>query len=123
MAGMVVSEVSANVLQIRSSSGGSSGYALRTQHLLKSSIHFRFFNELAPVGLRDTFPHSGSKASIFLKQAQRGILHQALGIGACVGGNLRKLRFLLGRKMDFHHLQSTAKPFLTQCAQQSHLLP
>jgi hypothetical protein len=55
-----------------------------------------FLDELAPVGLGNALPDGGTKAGIFLKQAQRGILHQPLGVGASFGRNLRKLRFLLG---------------------------
>ena len=36
------------------------------------------------------------KARIALKQTQRAVFHKTLGIGACVRGDLRKLRFLLG---------------------------
>lgn len=32
----------------------------------------------------------------------RPLLHQPFGTDACVGGDLRKLRFLLGREMYFH---------------------
>jgi hypothetical protein len=48
------------------------------------------------------------------KQAQGGILHQSLGGGACLGGHLRKLRFLLGGEMDFHRFQSTRNHAMKQ---------
>jgi len=71
------------------------------QHLFQAGVHFFLFNELAPVGLRNTFPPSRTKAGLFLKQAQSCVLHQSLSVGACVGGDLRKLRFLLRREMYF----------------------
>src|ERR1700730_6174595 len=87
---------------------------LRPEHLLQPGVHFFFPNELAAVGLCDALSDGGTEAGIFLKQAQSGILHQSLGIGACLGGNLRKLRFLLGGEMHFHRLQTTARPTSTQ---------
>lgn len=74
-------------------------------NLFQAGVHFPFVNELAPVGLRDTFPDGGTKARLLLKQAQRCVLHQSLGAGACVSGDLRKLDFLLGREMHFHALK------------------
>lgn len=47
-------------------------------------------------------PARRHERGIFLKQTQGGILHQPFGTDACVGGDLRKLRFLLGREMYFH---------------------
>ena len=47
------------------------------------------------------------KTSIFLKQTQGGILHQSFGIGAFVGGDLSKLRFLFRGEMYFHGFQIT----------------
>jgi hypothetical protein len=32
-------------------------------------------NELAPVGLCNTFPHGSTKSGIFLKQTQSSVLH------------------------------------------------
>src|ERR1700674_1065659 len=87
---------------------------LWAEHLLQPGVHFFFPDELAAVGLCDALSDGGTEAGIFLKQAQSGILHQSLGIGACLGGNLRKLRFLLGGEMHFHRLQTTAKPTSTQ---------
>src|ERR1035437_472520 len=69
-----------------------------------------------PVGLFNAFPDGGTKAGILLKQAQRGILNQALGIGACLASNLRKLRFLLRCELDIHGLQVTRNHGLRQPA-------
>ncbi len=44
----------------------------------------------------------------------RGVLHQALEIGACVRGNLRKLRLLLEGEVDFHVAQVTGNSFVAQ---------
>ena len=67
-----------------------------------AGVHFFFFNELAPVGLGDAFSDGGAKAGLFLKQAQGCVLHQSLGVGACVDGDLGKPGFLLGRETYFH---------------------
>jgi hypothetical protein len=48
---------------------------------------------------------TGAKIGIVLKQTQDGVLHQAFGVGAGVGGDLREPRFLLGCEMDFHALR------------------
>jgi hypothetical protein len=37
-----------------------------------------------------------------LTRRKAGFLHELLSVGAVVGGNLGKERFLLGREMDFH---------------------
>jgi len=108
--GMVVFEVIVNVLQVRCGGGRPADtHFLRAQHLLYAGIHFLFFYKLAPIGLCDTFPHQGTKPGIAFEQAQGCLLHQSLGVGACVGGKLRELRFLLGREMYFHALQSKGK--------------
>ena len=80
---------------------------LRAEHLLQASVHFFFFNELAAVGLCNSLPDGGAKAGIFLKEAQRRVLYQSLRVGAGLGSNLRKLRFLLGREGNLHRLKST----------------
>src|ERR1035437_2115134 len=89
---------------------------LSLEHPLQACVHFIFLNELAPVGLFNAFPDGGTKAGILLKQAQRGILNQALGIGACLASNLRKLRFLLRCELDIHGLQVTRSHGLRQPA-------
>jgi len=83
--------------------GGASGL----EHAPNPGIHFFLFNELAPVGLHNALPDGGTKAGIFLKESQRRILYQPLGVGAGIGSNLRKLSFLLGGEMNFHRFQST----------------
>jgi hypothetical protein len=40
---------------------------LGAQHLFQARVHFFFFNELAAVGLRDTFPDGCAKAGLFTK--------------------------------------------------------
>ena len=58
------------------------------------------------------FRSGGAKVGFSLKQAQHNILHQLLGGGACIGGDLRKLRFLLRGEMYFHRLQDNGKASL-----------
>jgi hypothetical protein len=111
--GIAVFEVIADVLKI-CGGGRPTDAHLRAEHLLQACVHFFFFNELTPVGLRNAYPDGGTEAGIFLKQAQSGFLHQSLGVGACLGGDLQKLRFLFGGEMDFHRLQNKARPSLTQ---------
>jgi len=50
-------------------------------------------------------PHGGAKAGV-LKQAKSSVFHQRLGVGAFFGGDLGKLRFLLGGEMYFHQSQT-----------------
>jgi len=45
-----------------------------------------------------------------LKQLHRGVFYKALGIGACVRCNLRKLDFLLRCEMYFREAQTKGKP-------------
>jgi len=58
------------------------------------------------------FRSGGAEVGFSLKQAQHNILHQLLGAGACIGGDLRKLRFLLRGEMHFHRLQDNGKASL-----------
>jgi len=100
---MMFFEVVVDVVQIRCGGGRpADSHCLGTQHLLQSSVHFVFFDELASVGLGDAFTNSGAKARVLLEQAQSGFFHQTLGVGPGGGRDLRKLRFLLGSEMDFH---------------------
>ena len=39
------------------------------QHLIYARFHFGFFNEVVPIGLRDSFAHGGAKSGVCLKQA------------------------------------------------------
>jgi hypothetical protein len=105
--GMAVFEVIADVGKVRCSGGRPADAHLWAEHLLQQRIHFFFLNELAPIGLCNALTDGGAKTRIFVKQPQRGILHQPLRIDACIGSNLRKLRFLLKSEMNFHRFQST----------------
>jgi len=82
---------------------------LRAEHLLQAGVHFFFLDEFTSVGLGYALAYSGAEVGFLLKQAQRGIFHQALGVSARLGSDLRKLRFLLGGEMNFHRLQITRK--------------
>ncbi len=73
------------------------------------SVHLFFLYELAPVGLRQSFPGSGTETGIFLQQPYGGVFHKRLGIGSVMGRDLRKLRFLFRREMHFH----TKNPFFS----------
>jgi len=44
----------------------------------------------------------GRKPRVACEQAQNRVPHQVLGVGAGPGGELRKLRFLLRRKIHIH---------------------
>ena len=50
------------------------------------------------------FRRGGTKPGFIFKETQHNIFHQVLGVGACIGGNSRKLRFLLGCEVHFHAL-------------------
>jgi hypothetical protein len=82
--------------------------------LLQACVHLLFIDELAPISLSDTFAYSGAKTGVVFDQPKRRFLHQMLGICACRGSNLCKLRFLLSREMHFRGLESTKKPYLQQ---------
>ena len=56
------------------------------------------------------FRPDGPKGCLFPYDTQDNVLHQPLGSGPGLGGDLRYLRFLLGREMYFHALQGTRKP-------------
>ncbi len=104
----MIFKVIANALQVRC--GGrrpADAHASREQHLLYACVHLFFLNELALVGLSDSFLHGCANARLFLKQAQNGILHQFLSAHTGMAGDFRKLTFLLGREMYFHVLQGT----------------
>jgi|GEM_PF-2130838 len=59
------------------------------------------------VGLFDATTDRGTKMPVFFEQPQGGILHQLLGVRATMVGDLRKLRFLLGREVYFHGSESS----------------
>lgn len=48
------------------------------------------------------FGGTGADVAFSLNEAQNRLLHQLLGIGTSFSGDLRKLRFLLGRETYFH---------------------
>jgi len=63
-------------------------------------------NQFPTVGLLDTTADTSTNGRILFDQAQSGLLHQLFGWGAIVIGDLRKLRFLFGRKMNFHNAKT-----------------
>jgi hypothetical protein len=111
----VLREVVVDVLRVRGGGGRpAEPHHLGAQHPLETRVHFFFFDELATVGLRDACPHRRAQAGFLRQQAQRGVLHQVLGVSPCLDGNLRELRFLLGCEVDFHVLQDTEMPAVKQ---------
>ena len=56
------------------------------------------------------FRDNGASANFILKQPQHSVLHQVLRVGPGFGGNLRKLRFLLGGEVYFHVVKIREKP-------------
>ena len=56
------------------------------------------------------------EGGFILNQAQNSILHQLLGVSTGLGGELRKLRFLLRCGMYFHALQCKRKTALRRPA-------
>lgn len=67
---------------------------LYERNISAKRVHFFFFNELATVGLGDTFPHGGAETGFFLKQTQNRLLHQMLYVGTRFAGDLRQPRLL-----------------------------
>src|ERR1700751_3237544 len=67
-------------------------------------------------GAKRQFWRGGGNMSFFLEQAQNGVLDQVLGVGAGFTGELRKLRFLLGREMYFHVIARSAALAITTAA-------
>jgi hypothetical protein len=101
----MISEIIADLLQIRGCSGGPADAHSGAQHLFEAGVHFLIFNELAPIRLGDAFPHGCPEASVFVQETQRSILYQPLGVSAGGGGNLRELGFLLWGERDFHEIR------------------
>jgi hypothetical protein len=72
------------------------------EHGFQASVHFFFFDKLtARGGLHSLFDRS-QETRFFAKIADDDIGHELFGGGAGFGGNLRDLRLLLGREVDFH---------------------
>jgi hypothetical protein len=97
----VLEEITFDVLNRRQreqSNEGASGF----EHGFKASVHFFFFNELAPLGCRYSFFNGGKKTGFFVEITGNNIRHQPFGGGPGLGGELRELRFLLGCEMYFH---------------------
>ena len=44
-------------------------------------------------------------ATVFFKKMQSGVMDEDFRTGTVVGGDLGQLRFLLGRKVNFHRRQ------------------
>ncbi len=95
-----------NRRRLERSNEGASGF----EHRFKAGVHFFFFNELAPLGCRYSFFNGGKETGFFVEITSNNIRHQPFGGGPGLGGDLRKLRFLLGCEMYFHALQGTRKP-------------
>src|ERR1035438_6301180 len=68
------------------------------EHGFKPGVHFFLLNEVAALGCRYSFFHSGKKPGFFVEIPYDHTRNQPLGDGAGLSGNLRKLRFLLGRE-------------------------
>jgi hypothetical protein len=100
---MVFSKVIVYVLQVRCGGGSPPDAHFQERNICsrRASISSSFY-ELAAIGLGNPFPDRGPKAGDLLQQTQGGVFHQTLGVGPCLGGDLRKLRFLLRREMYFH---------------------
>jgi hypothetical protein len=64
------------------------------------NAHCVLADKLASVGLGDTFTDSRTEARRFFNQTQRSFLEDFLSRCAGISGNLRKLRFLFGGKLD-----------------------
>src|SRR5712692_7577265 len=79
------------------------------RHALDAGLHFLFFDELALVSLFDALSHASAKAAVVLRQAQRRVLYQLLGLDAFIGGDLREPCFLVGGEMHFHKVSVDAK--------------
>ncbi len=75
--------------------------------LFKPKAHIIVVNKLALVRLSNSFPDSGTEAIRFFDQTQGRFFHKMLSVHPVVGGDPRKLRFLLWREMDFHVVMIT----------------
>jgi len=64
-----------------------SGYAgLGIEDLFEAGVHFIFLDEVAPVGLRDAFPHGGAETGVRFEKLQGGVVHQPRRAGSIIGG-------------------------------------
>jgi hypothetical protein len=100
-----------NTVDGRRQQQASSGFASGLKHSRYASFHFIVRNKLAAVSLVHPFTYGSAKTRVSLQQPQSGILDEMCGIGASLIRDLRQLRFLFGREMDFHS-ESLAKIIL-----------
>jgi hypothetical protein len=88
----------------------TNGFPSGLQKPLKPLAHLAMREIFAAAqGILAAF-HGFDKAGVLFEQAQGGVLHQMRGIGAGLGGELRKLCFLLGGELYFHVFQTIEKP-------------
>lgn len=83
-----VFEIIANALQVRCCCWRPAYTHLGAEHLFQAGVHLFFFNELAAVGLRDTFPYGCAKPDFLFKQVQSCVFHLSYRVGPSVGGDL-----------------------------------
>jgi hypothetical protein len=73
---------------------------------MRASISSSSINSPA-LGCDQSFFDSGQEPRFAIEIAGKDILHQAAGISPRLVGDLRYLRFLLGRQIDYHAAQIT----------------
>jgi hypothetical protein len=103
-------QISADFLKIGGGSGRPANSHSGAQHLFDTGVHLRLLNELSSIRLRDALTNRLSESRVLLQNTQRGILDKLFHIGAGYPGNPRKLRFLLGREVDFHSQKICENP-------------
>ncbi len=89
----------------------STEYASRLAQPIDAGHHVFVVDELATVGLRDAFFHTGNEAGVIFQHVANGVFHQLLGVLAIGKRYLLEPRFNVGREMYFHSLRIGEMPF------------
>ena len=72
------------------------------EHRFKPCVHLFFFDKFTAFGCRYSLFHGGKEAGFFVKITSDNTRYQAFRHSSSFGGNLRKLRLLLRRELNFH---------------------
>ena len=89
--------------------------ASRLKHALNTGVHLILFDKFTALRRSYACFNSRKKLSLVVEVADENLFHELFRVGPGFYRDFHKLRFLLGRKMDFHRIQNTG----TQHSRQS----